>query len=82
MIDRRLGYALYRWLRNLYWTNDAFQSSTNFEHIKVHYYWSQTKVHVLFLDGPVAHPYTGQPDAHRPCGPDDQHRAVVDIDLG
>ncbi|KAG6377463.1 glutathione S-transferase [Boletus reticuloceps] len=41
----RNGYpALHTWLRKLYWNNDAFRSSTDFEHIKVHYYWSQTKV--------------------------------------
>ncbi|KAF8137462.1 glutathione S-transferase [Boletus edulis] len=37
----RNGYPA---LHTLYWNNDAFRSSTNFEHIKVHYYWSQTKV--------------------------------------
>ncbi|KAL4079572.1 glutathione S-transferase [Scleroderma citrinum] len=43
--DIRHGYpALNRWMKKLYWTNPAFQSSTNFQHIKVHYYWSQTKV--------------------------------------
>ncbi|KAF9225863.1 hypothetical protein BS17DRAFT_568120 [Gyrodon lividus] len=41
----RNGYpALHLWMRKLYWSNDAFQSTTNFQHIKVHYYWSQTKV--------------------------------------
>jgi len=41
----RNGYpAIHTWLRNLYWNSDAFKSATNFEHIKVHYYWSQTKV--------------------------------------
>ncbi|KAI9567429.1 glutathione S-transferase [Boletus coccyginus] len=41
----RNGYpAIHTWLRKLYWHNDAFKSSTNFQHIKVHYYWSQTKV--------------------------------------
>jgi putative glutathione S-transferase len=33
-----------RWLKKLYWTNEAFKTSTNFEHIKTHYYWSQTLV--------------------------------------
>lgn len=26
-----------KWLKNLYWNNDAFKFSTNFEHIKKHY---------------------------------------------
>lgn len=43
--DIRHGYpAINRWMKNLYWTNEAFRSSTDFRHIKVHYYWSQTKV--------------------------------------
>lgn len=37
-----------RWMKNLYWTNDAFKSSTNFEHIKTHYYWSHTSVRFFF----------------------------------
>ena len=28
------------WLRKLYWRNDAFTSTTDFNHIKTHYYWS------------------------------------------
>ena len=27
-------------MRKLYWNNDAFKSSTDFDHIKTHYYWS------------------------------------------
>lgn len=43
--DIRHGYpAINRWMKKLYWTNPVFNSCTNFEHIKVHYYWSQTKV--------------------------------------
>ncbi|KAI5996200.1 glutathione S-transferase [Pisolithus albus] len=43
--DIRHGYpAINRWMKKLYWTNEAFRLSTNFQHIKVHYYWSQTKV--------------------------------------
>ncbi|KAI6168366.1 glutathione S-transferase [Pisolithus thermaeus] len=43
--DIRHGYpAINRWMKKLYWTNEAFHLSTNFQHIKVHYYWSQTKV--------------------------------------
>ena len=35
---------MHRWLKQLYWNEDAFKSTTNFEHIKTHYYWSQTTV--------------------------------------
>jgi len=35
----RSGYPyINRWLKNLYWNNDAFRSTTNFDHIKRHYY--------------------------------------------
>jgi hypothetical protein len=40
-----------RWMQKLYWNNDAFKDSTNFEHIKTHYYWSQiivSSIHSLF----------------------------------
>jgi putative glutathione S-transferase len=37
---------IFSWLRRLYWQNDAFQSTTNFDHIKTHYYWSHP--HVCF----------------------------------
>jgi len=41
----RGGYPnIHRWLKQLYWNEDAFKSTTNFEHIKTHYYWSQTTV--------------------------------------
>ncbi|THH12710.1 hypothetical protein EW146_g7441 [Bondarzewia mesenterica] len=37
----RGGYPnIHLWLRRLYWQNYAFQSTTDFEHIKTHYYWS------------------------------------------
>lgn len=42
------------WQRKLYWNNDAFKSSTDFDHIKTHYYWSHKQVgilHSLALDG-------------------------------
>jgi len=32
--------AINSWMKKLYWNNDAFKSSTNFDHIKTHYYWS------------------------------------------
>ena len=41
--DIRSGYpALHRWLRKLYWDHEAFGSTTQFEHIKMHY----TKSHL------------------------------------
>ncbi|KAL0948963.1 hypothetical protein HGRIS_009066 [Hohenbuehelia grisea] len=37
----RDGYPeIHRWLRQLYWNNEAFKSTTNFDHIKHHYWWS------------------------------------------
>ena len=30
-----------RWMQKLYWFNDAFSSTCNFEHIKTRYYWSR-----------------------------------------
>ncbi|KAI0641501.1 glutathione S-transferase [Trametes meyenii] len=39
----RGGYpAIHLWLRKLYWNNAAFKDTTNFEHIKTHYYWSHS----------------------------------------
>ncbi|KZV89057.1 hypothetical protein EXIGLDRAFT_838786 [Exidia glandulosa HHB12029] len=41
----RDGYPeLNRWMKNLYWNNNAFQSTTNFDHIKTHYYWSHPHI--------------------------------------
>jgi putative glutathione S-transferase len=41
----RDGYPnIHKWMRKLYWNNVAFKDSTNFEHIKVHYYWSHTSI--------------------------------------
>jgi putative glutathione S-transferase len=43
--DIRHGYPnIHLWMRKLYWNNDAFKSSTKFDHIKEHYYWSQIMV--------------------------------------
>lgn len=43
--DIRHGYpAINQFTKNLYWNNASFKDNTNFEHIKVHYYWSQTNV--------------------------------------
>lgn len=41
----RDGYpAIHSWMQKLYWNNDAFRSSTNFDHIKTHYYWSHPSI--------------------------------------
>ncbi|KAI0760543.1 glutathione S-transferase [Fomes fomentarius] len=52
----RDGYpAIHLWLRKLYWNNDAFSSTCNFEHIKTHYYWSHQSInpHQIVPVGPV-----------------------------
>ncbi|KAF8315038.1 glutathione S-transferase [Clavulina sp. PMI_390] len=33
-----------RWMKNLYWNYPAFKETTNFDHIKVSYYWSQVEI--------------------------------------
>ncbi|KAF8342906.1 glutathione S-transferase [Cantharellus anzutake] len=33
-----------RWVKNLYWNNAAFKDTTNFSHIKTHYYWSHPQI--------------------------------------
>ncbi|KAF9525068.1 glutathione S-transferase [Crepidotus variabilis] len=39
----RDGYPkIDRWARKLYWTNAVFKDTTDFDHIKTHYYWSHT----------------------------------------
>ncbi|KAI9508528.1 glutathione S-transferase [Russula earlei] len=45
------------WLRGLYWQNDAFRATTNFEHIKTHYYWSHPQINPsrIVPIGPVPH---------------------------
>jgi len=41
----RNGYpAINTWMKKLYWNNPAFKDSTNFEHIKTHYYWSHPQI--------------------------------------
>ncbi|KAF9567172.1 hypothetical protein CPC08DRAFT_627218 [Agrocybe pediades] len=41
----RNGYpAIHKWMQNLYWNNPAFKDTTNFEHIKAHYYWSHPHI--------------------------------------
>lgn len=52
----RDGYpAIELWLRKLYWNSDAFKSSTNFDHIKTHYYWSHRMIngHGVVPLGPI-----------------------------
>ncbi|KAI5123234.1 hypothetical protein M0805_001323 [Coniferiporia weirii] len=52
----RAGYPnIHRWLRKLYWNNPAFSSTTNFDHIKTHYYWSHPQInpHRIVPLGPV-----------------------------
>ncbi|KAF5389512.1 hypothetical protein D9757_004197 [Collybiopsis confluens] len=39
--DIRSGYPnINKWMKNLYWNDPAFKESTDFDHIKTHYYWS------------------------------------------
>jgi len=39
--DIRSGYpAIHKWLRHIYWDLPAFRETTNFEHIKKHYFMS------------------------------------------
>ncbi|KAF8888563.1 glutathione S-transferase [Infundibulicybe gibba] len=41
----RDGYpAIHKWMQKLYWNSDAFKSSTDFDHIKTHYYWSHPSI--------------------------------------
>ncbi|KJA25452.1 hypothetical protein HYPSUDRAFT_37440 [Hypholoma sublateritium FD-334 SS-4] len=41
----RDGYpAIHRWMQKLYWNISAFKDSTDFDHIKVHYYWSHQTI--------------------------------------
>lgn len=48
---------LHRWLRDLYWSYPAFKDTTDFEHIKVHYYSSHIKINPTSIVpvGPVPH---------------------------
>lgn len=54
--DPSLAY-LHRWLRKMYWTNDAFRSTTNFEAIKAHYYASHVNINPTSIVpvGPLPH---------------------------
>ncbi|WFD34850.1 glutathionyl-hydroquinone reductase [Malassezia cuniculi] len=48
---------LHRWLRTLYWKNDAFKSTTNFESIKAHYFGSHISLNPTGIvpAGPLPH---------------------------
>lgn len=46
----RSGYPyIHLWLRNLYWNYEAFQETTNFNHIKWHYTRSHTRINPLSI---------------------------------
>lgn len=52
----RDGYpAIHTWMQKLYWNNDAFKSSTHFDHIKTHYYWSHPFINPtrVIPEGPI-----------------------------
>jgi len=54
----RDGYpAIHTWMRKLYWTRAAFESTTDFAHIKTHYYWSHPFINPsrVVAAGPVPH---------------------------
>ncbi|KAF7331790.1 Glutathione S-transferase [Mycena kentingensis (nom. inval.)] len=54
----RDGYPnINRWMKQLYWRNSAFKDSTNFEHIKTHYYWSHASINGTRIVpvGPIPH---------------------------
>ena len=56
--DIRSGYpALHKWLRRLYWGEDAFKSTTDFQHIKNHYTKSHLRLNPAGITalGPVPH---------------------------
>ncbi|PVG01382.1 glutathione S-transferase [Serendipita vermifera] len=41
----RDGYPnIHKWMQNLYWNYPAFKDTTNFDHIKTHYYWSHPHI--------------------------------------
>lgn len=46
----RDGYPnIHLWLRNLYWNYPAFKDTTNFEHIKLHYTRSHSRINPLSI---------------------------------
>ncbi|KAF9779642.1 glutathione S-transferase [Thelephora terrestris] len=56
--DIRNGYPnINRWMKDLYWKNPAFKDSTNFDHIKTHYFWSHPFINPqkIVPVGPLPH---------------------------
>jgi putative glutathione S-transferase len=56
--DIRNGYPVINsWMKKLYWNNSAFKDSTNFDHIKTHYFWSHPFVNPqrIVPVGPIPH---------------------------
>jgi len=56
--DIRHGYPnINRWMKELYWKNPAFKDSTNFDHIKTHYFWSHAFLNPqrIVPAGPIPH---------------------------
>ncbi|RDB24209.1 Glutathione S-transferase omega-like 2 [Hypsizygus marmoreus] len=57
----RDGYpAIHKWLQKLYWNNDVFKATTDFEHIKTNYYASDSLISnnnptKIIPVGPVPH---------------------------
>jgi len=54
--DIRSGYPhLHKWVRNLYWNEEAFGSTTQFEHIRKHYTKSHKQINPFSITpvGPV-----------------------------
>ncbi|KAJ7122924.1 glutathione S-transferase [Mycena epipterygia] len=54
----RDGYpAINSWMKEIYWKIPAFKDSTNFEHIKTHYYWSHPQINGTRIvpAGPIPH---------------------------
>jgi glutathionyl-hydroquinone reductase len=52
----RYGYpALNKWMKNLYWNVNAFKETTDFKHIKSHYFESLTFLNpsAIVPEGPV-----------------------------
>lgn len=53
----RAGYPfIHLWLRNLYWNNDAFRHTTDFDHIKLHYTRSHSRINPLGITPLGPHP--------------------------
>ncbi|PWN28889.1 hypothetical protein BDZ90DRAFT_245558 [Jaminaea rosea] len=55
--DEAVYPNLHKWLRHLYWGDEAFKSTTDFESIKAHYYQSHpgNNPHRIVPSGPLPH---------------------------